>query len=52
MPQRIKKNIMVCKKNPADVGQPLVATLKNLPKKDSVILYVSGFAIKKNINIE
>jgi hypothetical protein len=52
MPQRIKKNKIVCKKNPAGVGQPLLATVKNLPIKVSVILYVSGLAIKKNINIE
>jgi len=44
-----KKNTIVCKKNPNDVGHPPTATPLI---KLFINLNVTGFATRKNINVE
>ena len=48
------KNIIVCRKNPSGVGQPAglaVPPIKR-PMSHCMILYVSGFATRKNTKAE
>lgn len=53
MPQRTKKKINVWRKNPEAVGHPPIsATVNNQPRTFSVILKVSGLAMRKKISVE
>lgn len=52
-PQSTRKNRAVCKKKPVAVGQPSLSAINMAhPNTFCVILYVSGFAIIKNMSVE
>jgi hypothetical protein len=46
-PRRTRKKRIVCRRSPKGVGQPPLDVVNKKPKRLWVILYVSGFAIKK-----